>query len=693
MARLSDDNRLSLRRRDVAADWDYAKNAPLNPDQFTVSSNEWVWWVCRAGLGHPSFQRTVEQRTRNNPLKCPDCPRRSPGPRRRDNAAPLPTAHLNETNRLSTCRPDVAEAWDYVKNAPHTPDQVSIKSSSREWSWKCMAGLGHDPYPATVLKQTRSSAPPRCPDCPRRQMLGAKVTDDNRFSLHAPKELLESWNKTENLPLTPELVAVGSGKVIVWDCLASEGKHPSWPISVAARMGNANREGTGCRYCALVRTSRAELRLKAELGLFFTVSSEPNRIPMVGGPPEEVDVADHSAKLVVEFDGAYFHSRPGSLERDTAKNARLAAAGWTVVRVREHDLHKINPRLDVTVAKDAHPYIVASAVIRHLSNLGLIQARRAEDYYRNGRLQAEELSNEWIIKRLGSLMSKAELDSYDSKWKRMHEALVSFEGRFGRCRVPDGILVKGIDLRTWCYTQRSLQRQGKLSEERQQQLKAIPTWTFDPWIESFRDGLEQYQLVFSEQGSGHRPSFADVRAVRRWAQKLREHRRKQLEKGLDLPPYQLEAMNQVQGWLWTPRDARFAEQIDVLLDYCSRLNTDLGSIKDKDLWQEERIGSWITNWRSRRRLGRLTEHQIRELESLPGWTWSKNDDAWDAQLAALAAYGDTHGDLKVSLNAADAEQRQLAKWKHKYMSNLRGQSGDRADRLRELLTRFGEDWR
>src|SRR4051794_1750674 len=78
MARLTDDNRLSLCRPDVAADWDYKRNAPHTPDQFTVSSNVFMWWKCRAGLGHPSYQRKIEHRTRKQPLKCDKCPPRVP---------------------------------------------------------------------------------------------------------------------------------------------------------------------------------------------------------------------------------------------------------------------------------------------------------------------------------------------------------------------------------------------------------------------------------------------------------------------------------------------------------------------------------------------------------------------------------------------------------------------------------------
>ncbi|MEU0521104.1 Helicase associated domain protein [Streptosporangium sp. NPDC006007] len=593
---------------------------------------------------------------------------------------------MTDANRLSLCHPDVAADWDYEKNFPFTPDQFSISSSRQKRWWKCPEG--HNSYEALISTRTRSRYPAKCPECPRSQKLGTNVTNANRLSLLRP-DLILSWNKERNLPLTPDLVSIASNKRIIWDCLNNP-KHPSWPASVSDRAGSATREGTGCPNCYLVRTSRPELRLKAELSRFLTISPELNKIKVDGEGAKEVDIADHSVRLIVEFDGAYSHGLPGRLERDTVKTGHLREAGWAVVRVREHNLTKIDPVFDVTVGKDAHPYRVATTVITHLSNLGYIPADAAEDYRRAGCLQAKNLSDSWIIDRLGNPTSKAESDTFEDKWDRMYKILVSFHEYFGHCNIPYGILLKDVDLRTWCYTQRASFRKGTLSKERQKHLTAIPSWTFDVQSGRFWEGLDQYQYAFNWQGTGQRHPDADVRPARRWAQKLRERRRKLLNDGRDLPAYQIQAMDKIPGWCWTPRDSRFDEQIDVLSDYCRQLDTTLASIKDKDVWEGHKIGMWITNWRSSR--PQLPVEQIKKLESLPGWTWSKNADAWNSKIAALAAFGEANGHLKPSLTLGDEHEHALAKWKHKYRSKLRGQDNERAQRLRALLAQYGEEW-
>lgn len=444
--------------------------------------------------------------------------------------------------------------------------------------------------------------------------------------------------------------------------------------------------GPGCGSCAFVRTSRAELRLKAEISLFFDVEAEPNKARVDGGRTEDVYIADIARMLVIEFDGAYFHGRPAAWTRDTEKTQRLRASGWIVVRVREHPLERIDEVNDVAVPKDAHPYLVASVVIRHLAVLGLIPAPAADNYCDAGGLQAEDLSSRWIGDRLGTLMSKAERVTLAQKWDRMHAALVSFQARFGTCQVPEGILVKGIDLRTWCYSQRALHRKGQLTADRQDRLAAIPTWHFDVRSAAFQDGYEHYRRVTQAEAAGtDAQDFADAR---QWAKKLRERRAKLLGHGEDLPRDQLDAMDSLAGWRWTPRETRFDEQLDILRAYHADTGQPISAVKAKQTWNGHCVGSWISNWKSRR--PRLTEHQVSSLEALPGWTWSKHNAAWEAGFDALLAFGREHGHISPSESDPLPEVQRLARWKQKNRSRLRGKKTERAVRLRTLLASYNE---
>jgi len=122
----------------------------------------------------------------------------------------------------------------------------------------------------------------------------------------------------------------------------SEYPHPSSPAATAVMRGNRRRD------------TKPELRLRSALhrrGLRFRVD---HRVE-VRGASVRCDVVFPKAKVVVLVDGCFWHgcadhgTRPrvnagywqAKLERNIARDRRndeqLAAAGWRVVRVWEHE--------------------------------------------------------------------------------------------------------------------------------------------------------------------------------------------------------------------------------------------------------------------------------------------------------------------------------------------------------------------
>lgn len=69
------------------------------------------------------------------------------------------------------------------------------------------------------------------------------LTDSNRFSTQRP-ELVKEWCVEENLPLTPDVVAMHSHKKVLWRCSKESCNH-EWIISVSHRT-----RGDGCPACS-----------------------------------------------------------------------------------------------------------------------------------------------------------------------------------------------------------------------------------------------------------------------------------------------------------------------------------------------------------------------------------------------------------------------------------------------------------
>lgn len=61
-------NDLESQKPDLAKEWNYAKNAPLRPSDFTVGSGKKVWWIC--DKGH-EWQASIDNRVKKR--GCPIC--------------------------------------------------------------------------------------------------------------------------------------------------------------------------------------------------------------------------------------------------------------------------------------------------------------------------------------------------------------------------------------------------------------------------------------------------------------------------------------------------------------------------------------------------------------------------------------------------------------------------------------------
>lgn len=107
---------LATLRPDLATEWDHDANEK-DPDQYTVSSGQKVFWKCKT-CGQ-SWRATIASR---NILghRCPFCAGRRPIPGQTD---------------LATLRPNLVEEWDYEANEKG-PEDYTVGSSLKVF-WKC----------------------------------------------------------------------------------------------------------------------------------------------------------------------------------------------------------------------------------------------------------------------------------------------------------------------------------------------------------------------------------------------------------------------------------------------------------------------------------------------------------------------------------------------------------------------------
>ncbi|MFI7530369.1 zinc-ribbon domain-containing protein [Nocardia salmonicida] len=166
-------------------------------------------------------------------------------------------------------------------------------------------------------------------------------------------------------PLDMHMTAcLNSGRGVWWRC-ASDNNH-RWRTSVR----NRHVFGTGCPRCGKRGVSRRENELFTALRTTLPNLSSSAAVARARTTPGRrrarswrVDMVLDEPKVVIEYDGAYWHAN--SEDKDRIKTADLAASGFFVVRVREHPLPAISPT-DISCTADEPAEGIAQRVLARM---------------------------------------------------------------------------------------------------------------------------------------------------------------------------------------------------------------------------------------------------------------------------------------------------------------------------------------
>lgn len=341
--KVADSNRLSIQRPDIAAQWHPTLNGELTPDQVTVGTSTRVWWQCAEGADHV-WRTTVVKRTRDG-RGCPACA----------------GSQVADSNRLSIQRPDIAAQWHPTLNGELTPADVAIGSTKRVW-WKCAEGDDHV-WSTTVVRRTWGLGS-GCPCC-----AGFQLADSNRLSVQRP-DIAAQWNTDRNGTLTPADVTVGSERRAWWRC--PDNPVHEWQAVVKSRT----TLGAGCPKCSIAHESAREVRIRHELAAVLGFAPDVVHLRL-NGKRIAVDMAAEHLRLIVEYDGSYWHQ--SKVHKDREKTELLIRNGWRVVRLREEPLELLSDD-DLPVQASTPVKAVVDQVLRRLVEMGLVEQTTIDGY-------------------------------------------------------------------------------------------------------------------------------------------------------------------------------------------------------------------------------------------------------------------------------------------------------------------------
>ena len=279
---------------ELATEWDYDRNENITPQMVVAGSGKKFWWKCKNGH---SWDTTIRHRLTGS--GCRFCANQKV---------------LIGFNDLATTNPEIAEEWNYAKNADLLPTMFTIGSGRKVW-WKCCNG--HEWKSVIAYRVQRG-----CPICSNKQVL---IGYNDLETTHP--ELAAEWHYEKN-QLTPKMVTAGSNKVVWWKCRNGH----EWQTQVNARL-----QGVGCAKCsAHLRTSFPEQAL-----YYYIKKGYPDAI---NGYREifqnkrtnmELDIYIPSISAAIEYDGIVWHNSGASREREIEKYHICKSNGILLIRVRE----------------------------------------------------------------------------------------------------------------------------------------------------------------------------------------------------------------------------------------------------------------------------------------------------------------------------------------------------------------------
>lgn len=205
----------------IAAEWDYAKNAPRVPTEVTYGSSKKVWWLCCEGH---SYEATPSNRSLGK--GCPICANVRKGATRHSN-------HIQQHDCLAVTHPALCYEWHHERNGAITPNNVTRGSEHKVW-WLC--ANGHD-YQATIANRVHGRG---CPVC-----AGKKIVAGINDLVTKNPDLYADWDGDKNSEV-PQLISPNSHKKVWWKCHVCGHQ---WQATIHSR-----NSGVGCPMCARKHT-------------------------------------------------------------------------------------------------------------------------------------------------------------------------------------------------------------------------------------------------------------------------------------------------------------------------------------------------------------------------------------------------------------------------------------------------------
>lgn len=233
--------------------------------------------------------------------------------------------------------------WDYEKNLPHTPKDITSGSKKKFW-WIC--SQGHSWY-ARVYHRANGSGCIYCSG--QKSIIGV-----NDLKTTNP-ELIYEWDWQKNIGLMPEHFKRGSNISVWWKCPLGH----SWKATISHRTN-----GTGCPHCfSENQTSFAEQAIVYYLSK-HTIVENRKQIDK-----NEIDIFLPNYQIGFEYDGMRYHNTDKSKKKEYEKDLFFSQRGILLYRIKESNEFKLDKTNKVIFCIPDISYNYIGQVIEYIQEI------------------------------------------------------------------------------------------------------------------------------------------------------------------------------------------------------------------------------------------------------------------------------------------------------------------------------------
>jgi hypothetical protein len=361
-------------------------------------------------------------------------------------------------------------------------------------------------------------------------------------------------------------------------------------------------------------------------------------------------------------------------ELPAERKQRLEAlAGWTW-NTRNDRWPFWYGQLKIYVAEHGHTRLAA---LEEYDGLRLGQWVAQQRYHRNrGTLDSARVR---LLEELPDWIWDAVIDQWEEGFRHLQE-YVKHHG--------DALVAQKFrsdddyKLGQWVTIQRTVYRDGEMSQERQARLEALPGWVWEARESRWEEGFRHLQVYAEAHGTARLVRTyvdpVDGYQLGMWA----NNQRASFSRGR-LGPERAARLEALPGWAWDVNDASWEDNYRKLADYAAAHGTCTPAKSSN--YDGYRIGAWVNLQRTLKNKGTLRADYAARLEALPGWVWAVNDSKWEKGFRQLVAYTKQHGTAQVPARLRHGDYP-LGSWVPKQRDFYRAGtlSGERARRLEAL---------